>query len=147
MSYSAGNIVIDAAEEAFEDDFNQELSSCLRKQSDQLPGYNSCLENLLAGYQKTTVMAKLQSIPSYQATLLLTEYNLMVGDTGPLPMHLRHHLASQAFKESGKFKEFLDETRNLKNFEKCVALQRVDKIMAEKPWAVNKYHIKVKHHF
>jgi len=133
--------VIDAAEEAFEDDVNQALSFCLRKQGDQLPDCNSGLQNLLASYQQTKVMAKLQSIPSYQATLLLTEYNLMLRDTGPLPMHLRHHLASQAFKESGKFKEFSDETRKMKNFEKCVALQRVDKIMAEKPWAVNKYHI------
>ena len=40
MSFSARNIVIDAAEEAFEDDFDEELASFLRKQSDQLPDYN-----------------------------------------------------------------------------------------------------------
>ena len=37
MSYAARHSVIEAAEEVYDDDSLDELSSCLRKQSDQLP--------------------------------------------------------------------------------------------------------------
>ena len=147
MSYSARKMVIVAAEEVYEDDTLDELSSCLRKQSEQLPYSYPCIPSLLDSYKQTTVINQLSSIPPYQATLLLTEYHLMMGETGPLPVHLRHHLATQALSQSRlseKFKAFDNETKNLKNFGKFIALQRVNKIMAEKPWAINKCHIEVR---
>ena len=86
-------------------------------------------------------------MPPYQATLLLTEYHLMMGETGPLPVHLRHHLAKQALPRSElseEFKAFDNETKDMKNIEKFISLQRVNTIMADKPWAINKYHIEVR---
>ena len=147
MSYAARHSVIEAAEEVYEDDSLDELSSCLRKQSDQLTYSYTCIPSLLDSYKQTTVINQLINMPPYQATLLLTEYHLMMGETGPLPMHLRHHLATQALPQlvlSEKFEAFDNERKNLKNFEKFIAFQRVNKIMAEKPWAINKYHIEVR---
>ena len=86
-------------------------------------------------------------MPSYQAALLLTEYHLMMGETGPLPVRLRHHIATQALPHSEvseKFKAFDNEKNNLKNFEKFIAFQRINKIMTDKPWAINKCHIEVR---
>jgi hypothetical protein len=102
------------------------------------------IPSLLDSYKQTTVINQLSSIPPYQATILLTQYHLMMGETGPLTLHLRHLLATQALSQSAlseKFKAFDNETKNLKNFGKFIALQRVNKIMADKPWAINKCHI------
>ena len=105
------------------------------------------IPSLLQTYQHSTVISRMCSIPSYQAAILLTEYHLMLGDTGPLAPHLRHHLASKASSESAikasKCEDCANETKKLKNLEKFIALQRINKIMANKPWAVNKYHIEV----
>ena len=147
MSNTARHSVIETAEEVYEDDSLDELSSCLRKQSDQLPYIYTCIPSLLDSYKQTTVINRLGSMPPYQATLLLTEYQLMMGETGPLPMYLRHHLATQAVSQSRsseKFKAFDNETKDMKNIEKFISLQRVNTIMADKPWAINKYHIEVR---
>merc|ERR1719154_734746 len=42
---------------------------------------------------------------------------------------------------SERFKSSDNEAKNLKHFEKYVALKRVNRIMAKRPWAVNKHHI------
>ena len=147
MSYSRGHFVIEAAEEVYEDDSLDELSSCLHKQSDELPYSYTCTASLLDSYKQTTVINQLSSIPPYQAILLLTEYQLMMGETGPLTGHLRNHLATLVLSQSAlseKCKTFDNETNNLKNFEKSIAFHRVNKIMAEKPWAINKCHIEVR---
>ena len=139
--------MIETASEVFEDDSDNELSSCLLEQSDQLPYSYPSIPSLLQTYQHSTVISRMCSIPSYQAAILLTEYHLMLGDTGPLAPHLRHHLASKALPESAfkteRFDSCQKETKNLKNFEKCIALQRINNIMTNKPWSVNKYHIEV----
>ena len=127
MSYSKGHSVIEAAEEVYEDDTLDELYSCLYKQSDQLPYSFTCIPRLLDSYKQTTMINQLSSMPSYQATLLLTEYHLMMEETGPLPLHLRHNLATQSLFQSvfsEKFQAFENETRNLKNFDKCNGLIR-----------------------
>ena len=36
-----------------------------------------------------------------------------------------------------------DKAENVKNAEKLVALQKVNRILNTKPWAINKYHIQV----
>eukprot|EP00092_Neocalanus_flemingeri_P077096 GFUD01095693.1.p1 GENE.GFUD01095693.1~~GFUD01095693.1.p1 ORF type:complete len:201 (+),score=43.83 GFUD01095693.1:34-603(+) len=138
-------VVIETAEEVFEDENNDELLTCLLKQTDLLPYSHPGIPSLLKTYHHSPVISRMCSIPSYQAAVLLTEYHLMQGDTGPLAPHLKHHLASQADSEFKSQPEECkpgdQETKNLKNFEKMIALQRVNRIMADKPWAVNKYHI------
>jgi hypothetical protein len=42
-----------------------------------------------------------------------------------------------------KHQDCKDRVENAKNVAKLVALQKVNKIMNNKPWAINKYHIQV----
>ena len=84
--------VIDKAEEVFENDnINDETTFSLLNQSDQLLFSYTCQ---LQPYQHSSVINLLNSIPSYQAAILLTEYHLMLGDTGPLTVQLRQNIAN-----------------------------------------------------
>ena len=42
-----------------------------------------------------------------------------------------------------KHRDCKDKVENAKNVAKLVALQKVNRIMNNKPWAINKYHIQV----
>jgi len=62
----------------------------------------------------------------------------MTEDTGPLPLNVRESLASMAVSEvCSSYSE-----KNDKNVShKIVALQKVNKIMNNKPWVLNRVHI------
>ena len=45
--------------------------------------------------------------------------------------------------EIEKHQHCKDKVENAKNVDKLVALQKVNRIMNNKPWAINKYHIQV----
>jgi len=137
----------EAAEEVFEDDSDDSLSSYLDAASNQLSWWcgHPSMSSLVQTFQDCRMMSSLSSLPSYQAVVLLTEYHLIRGDTGPLPHHLKTFLTIQDisgnFLKTEKSKSSDYETKNLKHFEKYVALKRVNRIMAKRPWAVNKYII------
>jgi len=137
----------DAAEEVFEDDSDDSLSTCLDAASNQLSWWSGhpSMSSLVQTYQDCRMMSSLSSLPSYQAAVLLTEYHLIRGDTGPLPHHLKTFLTSQDLSENmlrtEKSKSFDYKSKHLRHFEKYVALKRVNRIMAKRPWAINKYHI------
>lgn len=94
-----------------------------------------------------TLANQAEPIPSYQKVLLLTELHLMLEETGPLSLDIRNKVANMAasgvcnnyaekYEESGKK---VDNVRNVND--KMVALQKVNKIMNNKPWVANSFHI------
>jgi len=95
-------------------------------------------------------------VPSYQAALLLTEHHLMQGD-GALAPGLRQALATIA--SAGGSKEGMAVERGgyresvlgnvdvgevavlVRDWGKLAILQRVERVLAIKPWALNRFHI------
>ena len=45
--------------------------------------------------------------------------------------------------EMEKNQDCKDEVENAKNVAKLVALQKINRIIKNKPWAINRYHIQV----
>jgi len=128
MDNSDEDTFIEIAEEVFEDD-----EDICNKLLFQLQNINVNTQKQLIDTQRhVRVIRKLSSIPSYQASLLNTEYNLIYEDTGPLPVMVRHNIADIAITGQSQYSDN----------EKYSAIQEVDKIMAENPWALNKWNIK-----
>ena len=130
MDNSDEDTFIEIAEEVFEDDED----NC-NKLLFQLQNINVNTQKQLIDTQRhVRVIRKLSSIPSYQSSLLNTEYNLIYEDTGPLPVIVRHNIADIASTGQSQYSDN----------DKYSAIQEVDKIMAENPWALNKWNIKVR---
>jgi len=96
--------------------------------------------------KSSAVTNQVQICPFYQEVLLLTEWHLMVSDTGPLSTGLRTDIADMAVSKVPKTKAEKQQIcsnkgENEKNVRKLVALQKVNRIMNNKPWAINRFHI------
>ena len=102
--------------------------------------------------QASQLVSRLARMPHYQAALLLTEHHLMQGD-GALAPGLRHALATIALDKlsKGGVREFHDSVLgNVDKVEvavhgrdwgKLAILQRVERVLALKPWALNRFHV------
>ena len=102
------------------------------------------------------LLSELSVVPGYQAALLLTEHHLMQGDSALAP-GLRQALASIASENIRGGGEDMAARGNhesvLGNFDKgevavlvrdwgkVAILQRVERVLAIKPWALNRFHI------
>ena len=108
--------------------------------------------------KSSNLLSHLARVPGYQAALLLSEHHLMQGDSALAP-GLRQALATIASDNvrGGGAREDM-ATRGchesvLGNFEvgeaavlvrdwgKLAILQRVERVLAIKPWALNRFHI------
>jgi len=102
--------------------------------------------------QASQLVSRLARMPSYQAALLLTEHHLMQGD-GALAPGLRHALATIALDKlsKGGAREFHDSVLGnvdkvevavpVRDWGKLAILQRVERVLAMKPWALNRFHV------
>ena len=102
--------------------------------------------------QASQLVSRLARMPSYQAALLLTEHHLMQGD-GALAPGLRHALATIALDKlsKGGAREFHDSVLGnvdkvevampVRDWGKLAILQRVERVLALKPWALNRFHV------
>jgi len=125
-------LAVQKAEEVFED----------VNPSDVISNQNETLSFC----KSSAVTNQIQICPSYQEVLLLTELHLMVSDTGPLSTGLRTDIAEMAVSKvpipiAEKHQVCGNKGENEKNVRKLVALQKVNRIMNNKPWAINRFHI------
>ena len=102
--------------------------------------------------QASQLVSRLARMPGYQAALLLTEHHLMQGD-GALAPGLRHALATIALDKlsKGGVREFHDSVLgnvdkvevavHVRDLGKLAILQRVERVLALKPWALNRFHV------
>ena len=102
--------------------------------------------------QASQLVSRLARMPHYQAALLLTEHHLMQGD-GALAPGLRHALATIALDKlsKGGAREFHDSVlgnvdkvevaMQVRDWGKLAILQRVERVLALKPWALNRFHV------
>ena len=102
--------------------------------------------------QASQLVSRLARMPHYQAALLLTEHHLMQGD-GALAQGLRQALATIALDKSSKggVREFhdsvlgnvdkVDVAMHVRDLGKLAILQRVERVLALKPWALNRFHV------
>ena len=108
------------------------------------------------------LLSALARVPGYQAALLLTEHHLMQGDSALAP-GLRQALASIASSDhiwgaGGASREVRETARGfhesvlgnvdagevavlVRDWGKLAILQRVERVLAIKPWALNRFHV------
>jgi len=102
------------------------------------------------------LLTELSVVPGYQAALLLTEHHLMQGDSALAP-GLRQALASIASENirgggedmaaRGHHESVLGSFDKgevavlVRDWGKVAILQRVERVLAIKPWALNRFHI------
>ena len=109
--------------------------------------------------KSSQLLSELARVPGYQAALLLTEHHLMQGD-GALAPGLRQALATIAsdnVRAGGAREDMATERGNhesvlgnidvgevavlVRDWGKLAILQRVERVLAIKPWALNRFHI------
>ena len=109
--------------------------------------------------KSSQLLSELARVPGYQAALLLTEHHLMQGD-GALAPGLRQALATIASDNvrAGGAREDMASERGdqesvlgnvdvgevavlVRDWGKLAILQRVERVLAIKPWALNRFHI------
>ena len=109
--------------------------------------------------KSSLLLSELERVPGYQAALLLTEHHLMQGD-GALAPGLRQALATIAsdnVRAGGAREDMATERGNhesvlgnidvgevavlVRDWGKLAILQRVERVLAIKPWALNRFHI------
>jgi hypothetical protein len=109
--------------------------------------------------KSSLLLSELERVPAYQAALLLTEHHLMQGD-GALAPGLRQALATIASDNvrAGGAREDMATERGdqesvlgnldvgevavlVRDWGKLAILQRVERVLAIKPWALNRFHI------
>jgi len=115
-------------------------------ESDDIKNCNSIHTETLNILKTNSVTDQVKSLASYQEVLLLTELHLIFGDTGPLSASLRKGVAEMAVSKvpiTKAEKHIIcgNKGENEKNVRKLVALQKVNRIMNNKPWAINRFHI------
>ena len=111
--------------------------------------------------KSSQLLSALARVPGYQAALLLTEHHLMQGDSALAP-GLRQALASIASSDNiwgaGGGRELRETSRGfhesvlgnvdvgevavlVRDWGKLAILQRVERVLAIKPWALNRFHV------